>query len=349
MNYFEKQVLSFIREKNMLPEGAHVVAGVSGGADSVCLLSVLHRLQRVLKITLSVVHVNHMIRDDAGEDAAFVEALCRELDVSFTLVEKDVRAYAKENGIGEEEAGRLLRYEALRDTEDVALIATAHTADDVAETVLFHLFRGSGMAGASGIRPVNGDIIRPLLRTTHTEIIDYLRAEGIAWREDQTNEGDDYARNRIRHHILPAAEEMINEGASRHLAEAAETFALAEEYLKSEAEKLLETACDTEDGSLCINTLHRKTVPSVAEPDNAPVPSVAEPFTAAPLILQQEAVRLAISRVTPHLKDISRRHIDAVLDLCRNTHGVKELTLPDGVKVVRDHDRLFFKTESENS
>ena len=322
MNKFEKSILTYIREKHMLETGDTVTAGVSGGADSVCLLTVLHRLRRVLKISLRVVHVDHMLRATAAEDAEFVRALCERLDVPFTLHRVDVAAYAKEKGLGLEEAGREVRYAAF---QTHSRIATAHTATDQAETVLLNLFRGTGLRGAAGILPVNGNIIRPLLNTTREEIETYLRAEGIAWREDETNAEDDYVRNRVRHHILPVATREINARAVRHLAEAAETFAEADELIAGLAEKY-----DRGTGTVSyfsVSTLH-----------------------ALPPILQQESVRQALRSVTPHLKDISRRHIDAVLELCRNNHGVKTLDLPCGVKVVRDHDILTFtKTESDNS
>ena len=402
MNRFEKTILTYIREKRMLTAGDTVTVGVSGGADSVCLITVLHRLQRILKISLRVVHVDHMLRGKAAEeDAEFVRALCERLDVPFTLHRVDVAAYAKEHGLGLEEAGREVRYMALRGGEPVvsakmsnqmpdttlsgivrtsetgqllgapmpeghigmatpsgepasvaSRIATAHTATDQAETVLLNLFRGSGLSGAAGILPVNGDIIRPLLRVTREEIEDYLRAEGIAWREDATNLQDDYARNRIRHHILPVAERDINARATRHLAEAAETFAEADAFIAGLAEKYDrgtgtvsyflpkdDTVTQGDNwGRFCLSpcTAGDNTEPSPLSPT-----SITHLHTLPP-ILQQESVRQALRSVTPHLKNISRRHIDAVLDLCRNNHGVKSLDLPCGVTVRRDHDLLYF-------
>lgn len=373
MNRFEKTILTFIREKRMLTAHDTVTVGVSGGADSVCLITVLHRLQRILKISLRVVHVDHMLRGKAAEeDAEFVRALCERLDVSFTLHRVDVAAYAKERGQGLEEAGREVRYAALRGGEPASVasrIATAHTATDQAETVLLNLFRGSGLSGAAGILPVNGDIIRPLLRVTREEIEDYLRAEGIAWREDATNLEDDYARNRIRHHILPVAERDINARATRHLAEAAETFAEADEFIRhvavgesagsdtvthETADRQSERIFATEprptprESSPCpkrgVSGARRSARQKLSEDAGTAVSqglSISRLHTLPP-ILQQESVRQALRSVTPHLKNISRRHIDAVLDLCRNNHGVKSLDLPCGVTVRRDHDLLYF-------
>ncbi|MBQ9512902.1 MAG: tRNA lysidine(34) synthetase TilS [Lachnospiraceae bacterium] len=389
MNKFENTILSYIREKNMLTAGMAVTVAVSGGADSVCLLTVLHRLQRVLKITLHAVHVDHMLRgEEAAKDAAFVRALCDSLNVPFTLHRIDVAAYAKEHAMSLEEAGREVRYAALRGESArhnpsresagtgtlthfpqhgeqpdsfvkmsqctrppdspasvASRIATAHTATDQAETVLLNLFRGSGLTGAAGMLPVNGDIIRPLLNTTREEIEDYLRAEHIAWREDATNEDDDYTRNRIRHHILPVAAREINARAVQHLAQAAETFAEADALIAAMAcESARHNPGRESAGTGTLTHFSpRGEQPVQSEPKRVSVPV---PLTHSARILQEETIRQALAGVTPHRKDITRKHIDAILHLCRNNHGVKSLDLPSGVKVVRDHDTLTFLPDS---
>ena len=171
----------------MIKAGDHVVAGVSGGADSVSLLVLLAKLKEKIPFSLEVVHINHLIRKEAGEDADFVRSLCDTYQIPFTLVTADVESLAKTWGMSTEEAGRKVRYDAFRkalsdsrptDGKSGAgkgKIAVAHNSNDRAETILFNLFRGTGPSGMVGIKPVNGEIIRPLLCFSREEIEAYLR------------------------------------------------------------------------------------------------------------------------------------------------------------------------------
>ncbi len=230
-----KKVFAYMEEHRMLKAHDRVVVGVSGGADSVCLFLLLSEYAKRVPLSLAVVHVNHGIRREAGEDARFVEELCRERGISFFLVEENVRELASREGYSEEDAGRRVRYDAFFRTAERlggARIAVAHNSNDNAETMLFHLFRGSGLQGLSGIAPVRGDIIRPILCLERREVEAYLRSVSAKWCRDITNEGDDYRRNRIRHHILPYAEESVASGAVEHMGRTAELLRETEDYLE---------------------------------------------------------------------------------------------------------------------
>ena len=219
----------------MLKPADKVVMGVSGGADSVCLFLLLWEYAKRVPLKLAVVHVNHGIRREAGEDARFVEELCRERGVPFFLEESDVRGLAKREGCSEEDAGRRVRYAAFSRTAERlggARIAVAHNSNDNAETMLFHLFRGSGIQGLSGIAPVRGNIIRPILCLERKEVEAYLESGSVRWRRDITNDGDEYRRNRIRHHILPYAEEAVVSGAVGHMCRTAELLRETEDYME---------------------------------------------------------------------------------------------------------------------
>ena len=249
------KVRKYIKECGMLPEGAEVVAGVSGGADSVCLLRMLVLLREEFGIRLQAVHVNHKIRSEAAEDADYVRMLCERWQVPFVLVEEDVEALAKKERISCEEAGRLVRYRAFEEALDgkaAGCIAVAHNREDRAETLLFHLFRGTGLAGMGSIRPVreNADgsrIIRPLLCLSRAEIEAFLKKEGIAWRTDRTNLEDAYTRNRIRNRILPYAEENICSGAAQHLAQEAQLLAETSDFVERQTQEALDR-CSVFDG-----------------------------------------------------------------------------------------------------
>lgn len=219
----KKKVLDYVQKYHMLEKDDYVVVGVSGGADSVCLLFLLCELRKEIPMELHVVHVNHMIREDAGADAAYVEQLCEKYNIMYTLVECDVESMAREQHISTEEAGRTVRYEAFHRTlksyrgNRRGKIAIAHNKNDCGETFLFHLFRGSSLRGLSGIQPVRNELIRPLLCLERCEIEEFLDKNGIKYCIDSTNLEDNYTRNKIRHHILETAVEEINSAAVSHI------------------------------------------------------------------------------------------------------------------------------------
>lgn len=189
--------------------GRRLLIALSGGADSVALAVLLAEVREEYRLTLLAAHVDHGIRPDSPEDAEFCRTLCRQLDIPFYCACLDVPAEARRRREGLESAARWLRYEQLRRFRDALgadLIALAHHMDDQAETVLMHLCRGAGTGGMAGMRPLTGDLWRPLLGCRKAELVDYLRGKGLAWREDATNAVADNPRNAIRLHALPELE-----------------------------------------------------------------------------------------------------------------------------------------------
>lgn len=234
-----KKVQAWITEYHMFPKGAEIVAGVSGGADSVALLHLLNGWRAEMGWRLTAVHVNHGLRGaDADADQAFVERLCAAWGVPCRTVRCDVAAEAKKRGMGEEETGRLLRYAAFREAAGgQGRIAVAHHQNDQAETVLMRLCRGTGLKGLAGMRPVRGNLCRPLLGCTRAEIEAYCAAEGLPFREDATNRDVKYTRNKLRHAVLPLLEES-NPQAAAHIARTAALLADDEDYLEGQAAAL---------------------------------------------------------------------------------------------------------------
>ena len=197
------EVARFCREEGLFSAGDRVVCALSGGADSMAMLWCLHSLQAGLGITVSAAHFNHRLRGaEADRDEAFVRAFCAGRGIALTVGSADVAQYAKDHGQSLEEAARECRYAFLR-ALPCDKLATAHTADDNAETVLLHLLRGSGLRGLCGIPPRRGSIVRPLLSVTREQVTAFLRAENIAWVEDSTNAEEFCTRNRLRRRVLP--------------------------------------------------------------------------------------------------------------------------------------------------
>ena len=189
---------AFLARYEMVSPGDAVTCAVSGGADSVALLFGLYLLKDTLGITLSAAHFNHGLRgEESDRDEAFVRALCDRLDIPLHCGREQVKAGA--NGL--EASARDARYGFFATLP--GKLATAHTADDNAETLLMHLVRGTGLRGLGGITPVRGNVIRPMLSVTRQEVLEFLEEYHLSYISDSSNESDDFLRNRLRHHVMP--------------------------------------------------------------------------------------------------------------------------------------------------
>ncbi len=230
----------------MLEGAKSVCTGVSGGMDSMCLLDLLVQLQPQYGYRLQVVHVNHLLRgENADRDERFVQQRCKAYGVPCTVVRADVAALSREKGIGLEEAGRQVRYDAFR-AAGCDRIAVAHTLTDRIETALFHLARGTSPKGAAGIPPVRGNVIRPLIDCTRQEIEAYIKVHGLPFVFDESNDTDAYTRNLLRHHVLPVFGQ-INPSFEQSWARFFETAAKQQDFLAAEAKNAIAQA-KTETG-----------------------------------------------------------------------------------------------------
>jgi len=223
------KLVAFEKEQRLLPAGRPVLAAVSGGPDSVCLAHWLSVQARRKGFKLALLHVHHGLRGRAADrDAQSVRALGARLSLPVCVARVDVRARAARRGLGLEEAGRRERYRALAARArrgDFKAVATAHQLDDQAETVLLHLLRGTSLEGLGGIpvrRPLvpGVELIRPLLPLTREEVLAYLEAHGLDWREDATNRDPRFKRNWVRREALPLLEKRAP-GLKKRLAEIA--------------------------------------------------------------------------------------------------------------------------------
>ena len=235
---------------DLIPPGSGVLCALSGGADSMYLLCRLLEGREKYGWTVCAAHLDHGLRESARRDADFVRAWCEARGVPLTAGREDVAALARREGLGIEEAGRAARYRFLaRAAREAgcALIATGHHAGDNAETVLMNLIRGCGLKGLTGIPQRRGNIVRPMLEVSRPEIESYLRERAVPHVEDETNAGLDYARNRVRHRLLPLLEEL-NPRAAAHIAAAARRLGEDEELLSAQAAPLIAQGLDIPDG-----------------------------------------------------------------------------------------------------
>jgi tRNA(Ile)-lysidine synthase len=345
----------------MLSAGSRLGVAVSGGADSVALLLLLLEASQDLGIVLSVVHLNHKLRGNASDgDEKFVAALTRKHSLDFHLERMDVAAKAKREKANLEDAARRARYDffsRLVAEHKVDRVATAHTADDQAETVLAHLLRGTGLAGLAAIHPESGSIIRPLLHVRRADLRAYLRSKKQTWREDATNRDTTRTRARLRKKLLPLLEKQFQPEVVRHLVSLAE-FAREDEALLDllTRERCAALATKTAGSTrIAIDDLLSPWKKSLTTEHAERTAKTPEKTTVA---LTKRMLRRLIeeskcaggpkasSKASPDTAQITAQHITAVLDLAQHGENGKVLQLPGGIRVRRERSDLVFFRES---
>lgn len=319
-------------EKNRMLEGIErVVVGLSGGADSVCLLFMLYRYVREYnrtacgrEIKLIAVHVHHGIRGaDADADAVYCRELCAKLGTEYKQYSFDVPLLAHSSGMGEEETGRNLRYKVFRENagnDGRGAIAVAHHRNDQAETVLFHIARGSFLSGGRGMEPVSDGVIRPLLCVSKRDIESWLDANDIRYCTDSTNFDEEYARNAIRLKVIPYLEEYVNGGAVANICRYAEGMAQVNDYISEQTRAAYEHYVEeirSEKG--CTVNISMK-------------------------LLEEHSVicRAVIYDVLKRLcgaKDLEDKHVALCVDLFSKQSG-KRINLPKSITAVRNYDGI---------
>ena len=327
----KQQLLETIRKYHMIAPNETVCVAVSGGADSVALLCALKELEPCLQCRITAVHVEHGIRgNESIRDAQFVQDLCDMLEVPLTVHHVDVPEFAAMQGIGIEEAARILRYRVFENLTEPSVVALAHHSDDQAETVLFQLARGTGLRGLCGMPPVReltGHIrlIRPMLGVTRARIEAYLKKQGQSYCTDATNEDEAYSRNYIRAQVLPAFA-GINHHAAVHISETASRLAEVEDYLQRQTKTAFEKVVveEYEFENLCAElSLSTRRLSQMH-------PAIA-----------RRVIHMAIAELLHSAKDIEAVHVDEVYHLLDHVEGAS-VQLPGWMKVYRDRDLIVF-------
>lgn len=324
----EQKVKVYVERFHMIEPKDTIVLGISGGADSVCLLKILARWKEAWGISLRAVHVHHQLRgEEADADERFVRELCENEGIPCRVFHEDVQGMAQREKIGLEEAGRIARYRCFATVcEDVGggKIALAHHQDDLAETMLHHLVRGTGMAGLCSLKPVSGNRIRPLLCLEKEEILVYLEAAGQPWRTDSSNLEDDYTRNRIRHHVLEELKTEVNPRAVRHMAQLSEELEETRAVLAQvAAEKRRQYVRKSEKGMLLAEELKK-------EPD----------------LIGRQIVHDLLKEISGKQKDFTRIHVEAVQELWNRKVGARR-DLPYGMQAIRTYDGIYLERKAE--
>lgn len=323
-----KKICNTIDRNNMLLYGDSVLAALSGGADSVCLLVSLCRLKAKYNLSVFAAHLNHKIRGkDADSDELFAMKLCEKLGIPFFSKQMDVLKYARDNSLTSEEAGRILRYEFFDEIckkHSIAKIATAHNLNDNTETVMMRFVRGTGINGLSGIPYVNGNIIRPLLDISRAEIEAFLDSENQDFVTDKTNKEPIYFRNKVRLNLIPEIEREYNPNFTETLSSNIPIYKSAADFLETVISQKEKALIKYEKNYMVIeiNQLNKE-----------------HDFVIFSVIAS--AVRKACSD-----KQITSKMINEIFEIVRKRNGAVEFSKEIYVSVM--YDKLFFITEREN-
>ena len=333
MNMYKK-IKQYCEKHDMLEQDSRVVVGISGGPDSVCLLDFLSEWKKERNFTIYAVHVHHGLRGEtADRDEQFTRELCEKYGISYYCFYEEVKERARREKISVEEAGRLCRYERMeqvRKETNSDYIAVAHHGNDQAETILFHLVRGSGVEGLKGILPKRERIIRPFLCVTKKEILEQLEKRNLSYQIDETNEEVIYTRNKIRNQWIPMMEE-VNGEAVQHICQTAELLGFANDYIKEESQKAYKNCLIVEQKS--VNHKERNIHLSIKELEKN------HPF------LKREVIKDSLSKLIG-AGQVTSKQIESISRLAKGDTG-KEIGLPKGFHVKKQYDSLIFEKKDK--
>ena len=329
-NKLIKTVGATIKAYRMIEPGDSVLVGVSGGPDSVALLHIILSLAQQFSIRVGVAHLNHSLRQkDSDDDAEFVASFARNFDLPCYIKKEDVSKYRHEKKLSLEEAARIVRYRFFESVAEKYMfnkIALGHNADDNAELVIMQLLRGSGPLGISGIPPVrNGKIIRPLIKLTKSEILEFLAVNELKFVLDKSNNDQRYLRNRIRHHLIPHLKSSYN----KRIVETINRFA---SIIRSEEEWIDDL----------IKPIFNKAV--LAAENNSVALSISS-INELHIAAQRRIIRKAIAEIKGNLRRITFSHIESVISLLNSGHAFGCIDLPDRIWIKRDGDTISFSRE----
>lgn len=347
MNNLLDKIINTIKNNNLIINGDKIVLAVSGGPDSISMLDALYKIYCQVNPESMVIlpskpgtdynnfvvaHVNHMIREEAGEDEYFVRDYCKKLGIEFYSKSIDVKKIADNNKIGLEEAGRKARYEFF---DEVALkvgankIAVAHNKNDSVETVIMHALRGSGTKGLEGIQAKNGKYIRPLIDCERTEIEDYCKENNINARIDKTNFENTYTRNKIRNIVIPYVKEEFNPNIIETISRLSSLIKEENDFIDSQVERIYKEIVVKD----IFNDIKKIDNNNIKTQSDTSIVLDLKSFNLQEKVIKSRLVLYTINRLFGTTQGIEKIHIEDIIKLCENNIGNKYLTPNKNIKV----------------
>ena len=327
----ENTILKFIKDNNLIKVKDKIVCGVSGGPDSMCMLDNLRKIKKnkLLDFELIVVHINHMIREEAIEDEQYVENYCKNHNIKFYLKRVDVTEYANNNKMGLEEAGRKVRYgffEEILEKENAQKIAIAHNKNDKAETIIMNLLRGSGISGLKGIEAIRENkFIRPILDIERTEIEQYCEENKLNPRIDKTNFINDCTRNKIRNIVIPYIKNEFNSNIIEALNRLSIIISEEDIFLLNYTKEIFNEILIKEDRNQIILNLKL--------------------FNKQEKVIKKRIIIYSINKVLGTKQNIQMVNIEDIVKLCSNNIGNKYLNPNKNVRIFVNKGKIYFCKE----
>lgn len=333
----EQKIYEIIAKEKLIENGDRLVLGVSGGPDSICMLTILYEIMKknLIDFDMVVAHINHGLRENAKLDEEFVKDFCEKRQISCFVKYANIKEIASEEKRGLEETGRKIRYEFF---DEILMknycnkIAIAHNNNDKSETILMNILRGTGIHGLIGMEKKNGKYIRPLLDIRREEIEEYLRKQGIEARHDESNNENIYTRNKIRNVVMPYLKKEFNPNLLQSFDRLSEIAKETEEYLQKQTETAYLEACLQEENVTKNIEENRK--------NHAEITLDLKKFNSYEKILQKRVILHAIQKIFGSTKGIEKIHIEDMIKLCNNNIGNKFLTPNKNLKIVTQKKQL---------
>ena len=327
---FKDDILKTITKYNLIQNGDKIVVGVSGGPDSIALINVLNDIRNDEKISLNfelvAAHINHNIREEAKSDEEYVVEFCKNKQIEVFVLSAEVLKRAQEEKKSTEETGRNIRYEFFEkvlEQTNSNKIATAHTANDNAETVLMNMMRGSGTSGLKGIRPIRDrKFIRPLIETTRNQIESYCEENKLNPRIDKTNFENEYTRNKIRNLLIPFIEEKFNPNIIESINRLSDIVDEENNYLETVIkQKYKEVLLEEKFGEQIVLDL--------------------KIFNKQESVIKKRIVLHTINMLQGNAQGIGKIHIEDIIKLCEKSLGNKYLTPNKHIKILVKDKKIF--------
>ena len=323
----KEKVLNIIKKYNLIEDGDKIVIGVSGGPDSIALLNMLLEIKKEERYNFEIVvcHINHMIREEANEDEKYVANFCKKYNIEFFARRIEIEKIAKESKIGTEEAGRNARYQFFNEILEKTSsnkIATAHTANDNAETVLMNIIRGSSTSGLKGIDVYRDNIIRPLIECERDEIEKYCEENKLEPRIDKTNFENIYTRNKVRNMLIPYIKQNFNPNIIEGINRLSELSKKENEYLEKQTEDTYKKILiDAKNDEIILDL---------------------KLFNLQETVIKSRLVLYTINILFGTRNGIEKKHVEDIIKLCSNNIGNKYLIPNKKVKILVKNKKIFF-------
>ena len=349
LDKLEQNFLDTIKENNLINKGDVIVVGVSGGPDSITLLTCLNKYKDYFEIKLICAHINHLIRKDSTEDEQFVENVCEKMGIKCYVKRAEVEKIAKEQKKGSEEVGRKIRYDffdIIAKKENANKIAIAHNMNDNAETMLLNIIRGSGMQGLEGIQAEEyGKYIRPLINCSREDIEEYCEKYNLQPRIDSTNKENIYRRNIIRNKLLLEIKEL-NPNIVQSLSNLSKIVKVQNMHIKNEVENIYNKIATEELNTSNLqnknNSSMQKTNNEVGSESLGKIELDLPEFQKLDLGVQQNLVLYTISKLLGSTRNIEKVNVDDIIEMCRRNVGNKYMYPNKNLKILVKNKKIIF-------